>query len=231
MLHSHSLRMSNTNERDECGRMTSCTMGAMAIVGHPDSTRQPVSRRRNVIVEALAEKYQKTQVLHMDLQREYSMLVERMEAVKHRMRSVEGDLNALNGAIRELERSSSPEPQRLSIDEDERWRREQRRFSQANGTSPAIDVLGETGQQKQWVINEVRLILETLGSMHLRDIHGMLRTKDGDVPSPSRLSQILSESEFFQADRTKGWSLKEERPGLAGPGLAISKTTPSGDGS
>jgi hypothetical protein len=67
---------------------------------------------------------------------------------------------------------------------------------------------------KQVVIEQAKQILDVMESMHVRDLHGvlsdkMVENKLGEVPTWQRLSQILSGSEEFESDRTKGWSLKK----------------------
>jgi hypothetical protein len=122
------------------------------------------------------------------------------------MDEVVAEMDELAAALREFEVTVEPV---LVEDESKRWVREQRRYMQANGPLSSVEFFPESRQQKQAVIAQVRNILKAFGSMQVREIHGLLRTEEGDVPSLPRLSQILSESQEFEADRSKGWSLKE----------------------
>lgn len=70
------------------------------------------------------------------------------------------------------------------------------------------DLFFETRRQKQAALMVAKDVIEAFGNVHLRDLYTMLQQKGVEVSSPQRLSQILSESEQFEADRAKGWSLK-----------------------
>lgn len=187
-------------------------------------------RRVGVVAEALAEKHQKLSFLRSDAEREQRALLSKLEQLSQRIAGLDSELEELREALAQFEVELEPEVVVVES-EDARWKREQDRYMQAQGLQPLLDLYPETRHQKHAIAAEVRTLLELFGSMPLREIHRLLRTKGVDTPGLGRLSQILSESQMFEADRTKGWSLKEERPGFPRPGLSVSKTTPSGDGS
>ena len=164
-------------------------------------------RRTNVIAEALREKYQKVRFLRAELDREQHALLSALEKLASRAREADLELEELKQALAEYEVTVVPE---LVVEAEEaRWRTEQARNVQAQAQPTLVDLYPESRERKNAVSLQVRSLLETFGPLPLRDIHKLLRTKGVETPNLPRLSQILSESSMFEADRSKGWSLKE----------------------
>jgi hypothetical protein len=199
------------------------------ISREPPSTTNPPERRLGVVAQALLEKFQRVSLHRRDLNAKFAAAKAVLEELERQLKEADSELLELQEALQPYGVPLSQPP--LPEDEETKWRKDRDRFVQAQGHPPVADIYPESRQQKQSVVSEVRLILSTFGSMHVRDIHAALRNKGIAVPHVPRLSQILSESELFEADRSKGWSLKEERPGGREPGLPVPKQTPSGDGS
>lgn len=184
-------------------------------------------RRMGVVAQALLEKLEKLRVVRRNLDREQAMQLAAAKQLELRIAEVESELAELATALDDYEIPSTP----VSVEsESDRWAKEQTRFMQAEDRTLApAELYPPSSHQKQAVITEVRLMLEKMGSMHVRDIHKVLRASGIGTPNVPRLSQILSESEEFQADRSKGWSLKGEKPGFGRPGFSESTSTSSGD--
>lgn len=164
--------------------------------------------RSSVVAEALTEKLKSLAVARMEIEREQEYFNHKVAQLQSRREQVDAEIEELRRAIRDLG-LDSPSTRLVLESEEDRWRQQRRRFSQANGVPPPVEVFSESRQQKQFLIREVRELLEMFGPMQLRQLHSMLETKGVEVPSTGRLSQILSESDIFEADRSRGWSLKE----------------------
>lgn len=194
-------------------------------------TFEPVNvltgRRTGVIAQALLEKYQKVELVRGELERERTRLQQAIDQVGTKIDAVVAELNDLEEALK----SEGVTPQTVSLktvaSEQAVWERKRQQWWTAQGLKGMGSYPYETGPQKQQVVATVREMLKAFGSMHVRDLHRMLRTTMTDVPSVQRLSQILSEAQEFEANRSKGWSLKGEGLDLGGSSPSVSKTTPS----
>ena len=175
------------------------------------SDSQLIFRRRvkvtqsGVIAEALAEKLGKLRLQERMIEREQQAQRAAAEELVTRMSEVLGQIEELQAALRDHQIVGpvvDESERRLLVDRTERnrWAHEHNNVT--------LEIHPETRAQKQIALAEAKEILSSFGSIHVRELYSLLATKGVEISSPQRLSQILSESQEFEADRTKGWSLK-----------------------
>lgn len=167
-------------------------------------------RRSNVVAQALMEKLDKISVARLTLEREQAQLKEVVASLARKIAEIDAEAAELKAALGDYEvavNSALGYGDLLSnqcLHDNKNW------FH----TGGSHDLHSESRQQKQAVIDTVKTVLELAGPTSTKVLYEIVHAQKLPVPSKERLSQILSEASQFEADRTKGWSLKGEKPGV-----------------
>lgn len=88
----------------------------------------------------------------------------------------------------------------------------------SDSTANALKSMTESGQRvsmKASVLNLARKAIEERGSIHTRDLVAYIEAAGVTVTGadkPTTVSVILSRSDDFVSDRSKGWTLVEKNP-------------------
>lgn len=176
-----------------------------------DQPAVPAShRRRGVVVEALLEKLQRLTIGRVTLIREREQMRKALHELDEKLAEVQAQELELRAAVREYHVEIGPMPQETTVGNPRRVLIEARNWQMSRAKAQVLaDGPPESGHLKSAVVAMVYAILQTVEYMHVRELYEMLKHQRIEVTSPQRLSQILSESSNFEADRTRGWSLKK----------------------
>lgn len=155
-------------------------------------------RRRTIVAEALIEKLEKLHVVRLTAQRELDQVMQMLNEAQMRVTKVDNEINEVAVTLSDYQ---------VDEERNERARRIEM-HAERNRMIHGMPMQVESRGVKEAVIEFVGRIVSVRGSVPTRELHDYLRTEGLEVLSRERLSQILSESGKFEADRTKGWSLK-----------------------
>lgn len=191
-------------------------ISGMAHENHFDIPSLQSMQKTNVVREALIEKLEKVGVARLSLERERELLKRQVESLSVKIQVLDSEVQQLRQAMQVFDGRVLP----LVMNELEAGRASYVHWNERKTVDTALERTHDAhavitrrptnrdSKVKDQVIAMVKSILGVTGPISTFKLFEILAMQDIEISSKERLSQILSETDAFESDRTKGWTLK-----------------------